>query len=196
MWNWPQNGPWLPPNQMCRPGPRQQQVSILQALITLTIVNVSGGDDFSETVVTARNLESFDRPVNYDRNKTGFGFREESFMSKSIFKNCEKGASDSYAWLGYLGWDYLVPFLRSLLSCMHYFPPKSYSSFQVLINLYWYCLLFCFLLSCHCASSDLLIFFSMERISDFLHTCMVWLSLFCCVCLALEVRKHNLSNKT
>lgn len=48
----------------------------LQALITLTIVNVSGGDDFSETVVTARNLGSFDRPVNYDRNKTGFGFRE------------------------------------------------------------------------------------------------------------------------
>lgn len=48
----------------------------MQALITLTIVNVSGGDDFSETVVTARNLGSFDRPVNYDRNKTGFGFRE------------------------------------------------------------------------------------------------------------------------
>ena len=76
---------------MCRPGPRQRQVSILQALITLTIVNVSGGDDFSETVVTARNLESFDRPVNYDRNKTGFGFREEPFMSKSIYKFVRKG---------------------------------------------------------------------------------------------------------
>ena len=57
----------------------------MQALITLTIMNVSGGDDFSETVVTARNLGSFDRPVNHDRNKTGFGFREDSLKRKKAF---------------------------------------------------------------------------------------------------------------